>query len=565
MACLHCTGVGTMADNQVQQRIPVEDNIDWVADDPRTMPSKFEFEEEFPEDLFTDIEDCDHVNWDVRIPGARQRICSTFRNGGFPMYQITFEHMGLRFPFSDLEVAIFNHLELCPSQLHPNSLAFIRAFEIVAAYLQLAPTIPMFFHLFGIQCSRPRGNMTDKCGWAGRPLVSGPDGPPIEVDCGRFPFCWSTKHYSREAKSFTFMKGALSKEELVDVKALEDFVDGFPANLWEDKEGNPIYDENGRWMTSKKFINTKALLKCETRVKAEALLYMQIRRGGRQVVLRPRFSAASSPSLSIEVTGEKKGPGETIVEQRPPKSARTGGGECSGLGPHKLMPGRAAAEFIIPPAMGHECLLDGKTSAKISEADQSILASMSPESIKNVVAESSVAVFKLLEVATFLNGRECKYLKQRDEARAHAKYFGARLTQVEEDLSSKTKAFEDSRAKVVKLEKDLKDAKEEEKKLKERVAELEGQVASLSLAPMVEEEEKKLDPEGTYAQFSRADLIARIYQIGDMQLEVASSSFKNALAQLRILNPDVQLVTNGMDELKEVWDGQIATPPLDEE
>jgi hypothetical protein len=50
----------------------------------------------------------------------------------------------------------------------------------------------------------------------------------------------------REAKSYTYRKGDLSKEELVDVKTLEDFVDNFPVNLWEDKEGNPLYDENGR-------------------------------------------------------------------------------------------------------------------------------------------------------------------------------------------------------------------------------------------------------------------------------------------------------------------------------
>jgi hypothetical protein len=60
-------------------------------------------------------------------------------------------------------------------------------------------------------------------------------------------------------------------------------------------------------------------------------------------------------------------------------------------------------------------------------------------------------------------------------------------------------------------------------------------------------------------------LISRIYQIGDLQLEVASSSFKNAVAQLQILNPDVQLVTEGMDEMKEVRDGQNATPSLEDE
>ncbi|GAU10565.1 hypothetical protein TSUD_422010, partial [Trifolium subterraneum] len=252
-----------MADEGVQRKIPVEKNINWVADDPRTTPSKFEFEENFPEDLWTDIEIPGHADWEVRIPGAKQRICTTFKNGGFPMYQIAFEHMGLRLPFTDLEMAIFNHLEVCPSQLHPNSLAFIRAFEIVAAYLQLAPTVSLFFHIFGIQRSCPRGNVTDKCGWVSlkqhkkffdifeeslwgfkdkwyviRPitsagwktiLVRGPkvddegrvqhrdDGEPIEVDCERFPFCWSKRHYAREAKSFTFRKGALSKEELADL------------------------------------------------------------------------------------------------------------------------------------------------------------------------------------------------------------------------------------------------------------------------------------------------------------------------------------------------------------
>jgi hypothetical protein len=215
-------------------------------------------------------------------------------------------------------MAIFNHLEICPSQLHPNSLAFIRAFEIVAAYLQLAPTVPLFFHIFGIQRSRPRGNVTDKCGWVSlkqqkkyfeifeeslrgfkdkwyvvRPitsagwktiLVRGPklddegrvehrdDGEPIEVDCERFPFCWSKKHYAREAKSFTFKKGALSKEELADLKALDEFVGDFPPSLWEDREGNPVCDEEGCQLSSKKFINTKALLRCSTRAEAEDLL-----------------------------------------------------------------------------------------------------------------------------------------------------------------------------------------------------------------------------------------------------------------------------------------------------
>ncbi|GAU44750.1 hypothetical protein TSUD_246430 [Trifolium subterraneum] len=481
------------------------------------------------------------------------------------MYQIAFEHMGLRLPFSDLEVTIFNHLELCPSQLHPNYLAFIRAFEIVAAYLELVPTISLFFHLFGIQRSRPRGNVTDKCGWVSLKqnkrffemfeesirgfkdmwyivclitsvgwktiivrgpklddegnVVLGPNDHPLEVHCERFPFCWSRNHYLREAKSFTFKKGDLSKEELADAKILEDFVDNFPINLWADKEGSPLYEENGREMK-----NT-------------------------QLTLR-------------KLQAEKK---KREADTRPPKNARTDGGGSSTVGGHKLIPGIATAEFVLPPVMGHECLLDGKTKVKIAPADETILASMGRDSIRNVVAESSVVVFKLLEIATFLNGRECTFLRERDEARAQAKDFGERLTVVEKHLSSQTKAFEDSQAQVTKLEKELKDAKEEEEKLKEKVVGLEEKLSSLTLAPIADKEEKKLDPTGIYAKFSWADLIAKIYQVGDLQLEVASFSFQNALAKLQVLNPGVQLVTDGLDELKEVRDGQIATPPLKEE
>ncbi|GAU20983.1 hypothetical protein TSUD_201320 [Trifolium subterraneum] len=615
-----------MADEGVQRKIPAEKSINWVADDPRTTPSKFEFEEHFPEDLFTDIEVPGHADWEVRIPGAKQRICTTFKNGGFPMYQIAFEHMGLRLPITDLEMAIFNHLEVCPSQLHPNSLAFIRAFEIVAAYLQLAPTVSLFFHIFGIQRSRPRGNVTDKCGWVSlkqhkklfdifeeslrgfkdkwfvvRPittagwktiLVRGPkvddegrvqhrdDGEPIEVDCERFPFCWTKKHYAREAKSFTFRKGALSKEELADLKALEDFVEEFTPSLWTDREGNPICDEEGYQLSSKRFINTKALLRCSTRAEAEDLLRemkstaatlrklqadKKRRQAGGASSSAPVASGQSSPSPSIEVTGEKRAAEEVVVDQRPPKHPRTQGGGGVIAGPRGLVPGRSAAEFVLPPAMGHDCLLDGQTTVKIPEADQTILESMGPESLKNVVAESSVAVFKLLEVATFLNGRECKFLQERDEARALAKGFGERLTVVEQDLLARDKALEDSEAEAAKARKELEDAKGEEEKMKGKIAELEEKLASMTLAPSADEEEKKVDPAGTYTNFSRAGLISKIYEVGDLQLEVASSSFKNALAQLRILNPGVELITEGLDEMKEVRDGQIASPPLDDE
>jgi hypothetical protein len=53
---------------------------------------------------------------------------------------------------------------LAPSQLHPNSLAFLRTFEIVAAYLRIVPTLDLFFYLFRIQHIKPKGD-AEKYGW----------------------------------------------------------------------------------------------------------------------------------------------------------------------------------------------------------------------------------------------------------------------------------------------------------------------------------------------------------------------------------------------------------------
>ncbi|MCI71008.1 hypothetical protein A2U01_0092271, partial [Trifolium medium] len=73
------------------------------------------------------------------------------------MYEIAFQQLGYRMTFTDLEIAVFGHLRMSPSQLHPNSLAFLRAFEVTAGYLEIVPTLKMFFHAFGLQCSCPKG------------------------------------------------------------------------------------------------------------------------------------------------------------------------------------------------------------------------------------------------------------------------------------------------------------------------------------------------------------------------------------------------------------------------
>ena len=57
----------------------------------------------------------------------------------------------MRFPFNDFKVRDFQWIQLAPSQLHPNALAFIRAFELICQYLQIGTMLPLFFRIFHLQ------------------------------------------------------------------------------------------------------------------------------------------------------------------------------------------------------------------------------------------------------------------------------------------------------------------------------------------------------------------------------------------------------------------------------
>jgi hypothetical protein len=189
------------------------------------------------------------------------------------MYQIAFKEFGYKLPFIDFEVAVFNHLRLAPSQLHPNSLAFLRAFEVVATYFNIVPTLKLFFFAFRLQRSKPKGDAENKYGWVSftqkrclfemfeesvrgykdkffmvfpkddeawksivtrgpqvddnGAVVEGPDGNPVIVDHSRFPFKWERNHYLMLASSFIYQKKEFDAETIADYQALCDFVDGF--------------------------------------------------------------------------------------------------------------------------------------------------------------------------------------------------------------------------------------------------------------------------------------------------------------------------------------------------
>ena len=76
----------------------------------------------------------------------------------FFMYRCLFEVLSLVLPLIAFQCALLEHLNMAPSQLHPNSWAMVRAFEILCPFFNIWPTVPIFLFFFYMK-------LTDKIGW----------------------------------------------------------------------------------------------------------------------------------------------------------------------------------------------------------------------------------------------------------------------------------------------------------------------------------------------------------------------------------------------------------------
>ena len=90
-------------------------------------------------------------DWEIILPITSDRVCSRFSDNRIPMYEVVFQEVGFRLLFFSFQVSVFEWLELCPSQLSPDSFAYLRAFELVCHFLRLSATRELFFAIFTIQ------------------------------------------------------------------------------------------------------------------------------------------------------------------------------------------------------------------------------------------------------------------------------------------------------------------------------------------------------------------------------------------------------------------------------
>ncbi|GAU45757.1 hypothetical protein TSUD_24210 [Trifolium subterraneum] len=534
------------------------DDYAWVADEPRTTVSKFSLNG--GDGMFKTVQRPPMDDWKACIPNTSRRICSKSQWGSFPMYQIAFEHMGYRLPFSDFEVAVFRYLHLTPSQLHPNSLAFIRAFEMTATYLGFMPTIPMFFHTFHLQRSRLKGDAANKFG---------PDGRPVMEDYSCFPLSWRKSHYLKPASDFIYSAEELIVEELSNYEQMKVFVSGFPREYYEDEDGNPVLDEMGVPVTKKAFIDTKKLLASKNVAEMEACfkemstIAAKLRKSKavkekRQAAVHGSSSNAA-PSPGGDVVDNARGSAvvvdleDAVVnanadnQPRPTKVARVEEVDASATG--RAPPSNS--RFVLPPAIGSPGLVK-KSSVSISDAEKAIMDDMGPEALKNELTDAMVSAFKLMEISSYLNGRECKYLAERDCAKEEAALLRQSLEQAKVNHAAYRQKFKLQAGLVTQLT----EKEQESARLTVEKENLEGQVRDLTAEKETLEGKVKVLESRSGSSNAASDSDELVVDPN------VKSSFDNAVAQLMVLNPGVDLVVEGASKLKEVQDGVIVSPAL---
>jgi hypothetical protein len=231
------------------------------------------------------------------------------------MYEFVFKELGLRLPLSPLFVDIFKFLKLAASQLHPNAIAFVLAFQYLCEYKSVTSTRALFFRVFQLQrTTREFGRRS----WVSlknrvslfdmylesirgfksrffyvRPLTpvgksslyewvvdknadgsvkKNEDGSDKLKEKEKFPLSWIEEHFEVGPGAYLTSDSSLNVEERRGLKVIQEYVADFTPATLVTRNGEPVLDEEGNAQFVPRVINTKRLLECRTRAEVHHVL-----------------------------------------------------------------------------------------------------------------------------------------------------------------------------------------------------------------------------------------------------------------------------------------------------
>ncbi|CAJ2653237.1 unnamed protein product [Trifolium pratense] len=308
---------------------------------------------------------------------------------------------------------------------------------------------------------------------------------------------------------------------------LKAYVDGFKPCKVITSLGDVALDKHGRPRIEPRFVNTRLLLSCKT-VSAEDILL------GRM---------ADLASELMRIDAEQKG-------EKSKKKARRSK-------PNILIAEQTASGSITQSSpVGSSAGTPG-----VPASEKSYVLGVSSAARQNQLNEDIAAVIRLAETALVLNEggptREVEKLAARNaKLEGHIVKLEGELIDLRGKQENYGQLLEDVRESRDELELAKKRLEEVETRGAEEKKNLEAVIADLQskLAPAADEAIE------TSRLVSRADLVKEIKRQGGLMLASMVHGWKNAIAQLRVVNAEHGLITDGIHKLKRVENGQIVIP-----
>jgi hypothetical protein len=214
--------------------------------------------------------------------------------------------------------------------------------------------------------------------------------------------------------------------------------------------------------------------------------------------------------------------------------------------------------FVVPGCYGARTYFE-RCPPLVSAEEKKLITEMSVAETEAQLARDVAGVMRIWETALVLTETKGDAGRELVKARETNNKLEARLAKAEGDLLDYKGKYEV----FVEQSRELRETKE-------AMAKLEEEVKGLKLQLAAEQKEKEnlksaMNPaadetDATNVFGSRAELVKEILTLRQDTMDAASYAFANAVEQLKIANPGVNLVTKGTGMLYQVKDGQIVVP-----
>jgi hypothetical protein len=207
--------------------------------------------------------------------------------------------------------------------------------------------------------------------------------------------------------------------------------------------------------------------------------------------------------------------------------------------------------FLLPRVVSDKDFL-GRNPLQVAAVEKAAILEMSEEDTRNQIVDDSAALLRMLERVLVLQEDKDSGRQNFEKLKGDYEELEAANLKLENqvvDLRGKQENFAATAKENRELKEEISKLEEEKKRSGEEIKRLQ-----LALAPAEDE------TENTRGLATRADLIARIRHLGDSVLAGMKHSWGNALAQIKVANPGVDLSFDGMGLFREVVNGEIILP-----